>query len=112
MVKKIFQNFFKNKNKVKEEKYKAKILPKIKEFKEILKSNKSISFLHYGHLGDIVNSLPVIKEISKDKKCILYIQKEKPIPQHVISKDHPLGSVYLSEKSIFKMLPLLKKQKC
>ena len=80
MVKKIFQNFFKNKNKVKEEKYKAKILPKIKEFKEILKSNKSISFLHYGHLGDIVNSLPVIKEISKDKKCILYIQKEKPIP--------------------------------
>ena len=111
MVKKILQNFFKNKNKVKEEEYKSKILPKIREFREILKSKKTISFLHYGHLGDIINSLPVIKELSKDKNCILYIQKEKPIPQHVISKDHPFGSVYLSENSILKMLPLLKKQK-
>jgi len=111
VVKKILQNLFKNKSKFKEEEYKSKILPKIREFREILKSKKTISFLHYGHLGDIVNSLPVIKELSKDKKCILYIQKEKPIPKHVISKDHPFGSVYLSENSILKMLPLLKKQK-
>ena len=111
MVKKILQNFFKNKNKIKEEEYKSKILPKIREFREILKSKKTISFLHYGHLGDIINSLPVIKELSKDKKCILYIQKEKPIPKHVVSKDHPFGSVYLSKNSILKMLPLLKNQK-
>ena len=110
-MKKILQNFFKNKNKFKEEEYKSKILPKIREFREILKSKKTITFLHYGHLGDIINSLPVIKELSKDKKCIFYIQKEKPIPKHVISKDHPFGSVYLSENSILKMLPLLKKQK-
>ena len=75
-MKKILQNLFKNKSKFKEEEYKSKILPKIRGFREILKSKKTISFLHYGHLGDIVNSLPVIKELSKDKKCILASHKK------------------------------------
>ena len=48
---------------------------KLKSFKNLLKIMITISFLHYGHLGDIINSLPVIKELSKTKKCFLYIQK-------------------------------------
>lgn len=111
IVKKILRKIFTNKSKIEEEKYTKFILPKINKFREVLKSNNTISFLHYGHLGDIINSLPAIKEISKTKKCNLYIQKDKKIPEHVVSKDHPFGSVYLSENAILKMLPLLKKQK-
>ncbi len=109
-MKKFFKNFFKKKSKIKEEIYESYTLPKIEEFQNIVKSKGEISFLHYGHLGDIINSLPVIKEISKKKQCSLYIQKNKLIPRHVVSKDHPFGSVYLTEKSILKMLPLLRQQ--
>ncbi len=109
-MKKIFKNFFKNKSRIKEEKYTDLILPRIKYFSEKLKSKSTISFMHYGHLGDIVNSLPVIKEISNNKDCNLYIQKNKLIPKDIVSKDHPFGSVYLTENAIIKILPLLKKQ--
>ena len=37
------------------------------EFDAILSTKKEVSFLHSGHLGDIINSLPLIKEISKNK---------------------------------------------
>ena len=109
-MRKFLKNFFKKKSNIKEEIYKSYTLPKIEEFQNILKTKDEISFLHYGHLGDIINSLPTIKEISKNKRCILYIQKNKLIPKHVVSKDHPFGSVYLTEKSILKMLPLLRQQ--
>ncbi len=105
-----FKSFFKNKSKIKDEKYTDYIIPKIKNFSETLNQKKSISFLHYGHLGDIINSLPVIKEISKQKICSLYIVKNKPIPKHAVMKGHPSGSVYLDENIIQKLLPLLKEQ--
>lgn len=109
-MRKFLKNFFKKKSKIKEEIYKSYTLPKIEKFQNTVKIKDEISFLHYGHLGDIINSLPTIKEISKSKQCSLYIQKNKLIPKHVVSKDHPFGSVYLTEKSIMKMLPLLKRQ--
>ncbi len=107
-MKSFFSKIFKKKAK---NKYSNIILPKIKEFERILLSKDKVSFLHYGHLGDIINSLPIIKELSKTKKCELYIQKNKKIPPHVVSRDHPFGEVYLSENSIIKILPLLEKQK-
>ena len=109
-MRKFFKNFFKKKSEIKEEIYKSYTLPKIEEFQNIVQTKDEISFLHYGHLGDIINSLPTIKEISKKKQCSLYIQKNKLIPKHVVSKNHPFGSVYLTETSILKMLPLLKRQ--
>ena len=105
-MKKLLKKLFNNK-KNKEEIFKNSIEPRIQHIRETISSKKNISFLHYGHLGDIINSLPVIKEISKSAKCTLYIQKNKPIPKHVASKDHPFGNVYLSEKSIKKFMPLL-----
>ena len=108
-MKKLLQKLLNNK-KNKEEIFKSSIEPRIKEFKNIVLSKKNISFLHYGHLGDIINCLPVIQEISKTAKCTLYIQKDKAIPRHVVSKDHPFGDVYLSEKAITKFIPLLEKQ--
>ena len=110
-MKQFLLNFFKNKKFLKEEEYRNHTIPKVNKYSKIIASNNKISFLHYGHLGDIINSLPVIKKISEKKECHLYIQKDKKIPKHVISKDHPFGQVYLSEQSILKMLPLLKKQK-
>tara|TARA_X000001036_G_scaffold45553_1_gene36431 strand:- start:4130 stop:5005 length:876 start_codon:yes stop_codon:yes gene_type:complete len=109
-VKQFLLNFFKKKKFLKDEKYRNYIIPKIQENTKIITSQSKISFLHYGHLGDIINSLPVIKKISEKKECSLYIQKDKIIPRHVVSRDHPFGNVYLSEQSILKILPLLKKQ--
>ena len=109
-MKNIFKKIFKNKYKNKEKKYTEFILPKIQNYRNIIASKESISFLHYGHLGDIINSLPVLKELSKDKNCHLYIQKDKKIPENILSKDNPFGKVYLTEKSIHKILPLLKEQ--
>ncbi len=106
-----FKNIFKDKNAESDKKYINIIEPKIKEYHKIIKSKKTISFLHYGHLGDIINCLPIIKELSKEKVCNLFIQKNKEIPKHVVSRSHPFGEVYLSENSIRKMLPLLRNQK-
>ena len=108
-MKKILKKIF-SKKYDKELHFKENIEPIIQKYRNIISSEKKISFLHYGHLGDIINSLPVIKEISKNSKCNLFIQKEKLIPKHVSLNDHPFGNVFLSEKSILKFLPLLKKQ--
>ena len=109
-MKKILKSLFKDKNKKNEEKYSKTILPKIEKFSKNLELKNNVSFLHYGHLGDIINCLPIIKEISKNKSCSLFIQENKPIPGHVVTKDHPFGSVYLNKNAIAKLIPLLKKQ--
>ena len=109
-MKKILKSLFKDKNKINEEKYSKTILPKIEKFSKNLELKNEVSFLHYGHLGDIINCLPIIKEISKNKSCSLFIQENKPIPGHVVTKDHPFGSVYLNKNAIAKLIPLLKKQ--
>ena len=106
----LLKKFLKNKHQIKEAKLKNFVLPKIKEFNEVLSSKDDINFLHYGHLGDIINSLPILKEISKNKHCNLFIQKNKELPENVLSKDHLFGKVYLTENSIKKILPLLKNQ--
>ncbi len=107
----LFNKIFKKKHQINEEKYRNLVLPKIKQFGEVLSSKNDINFLHYGHLGDIINCLPFLKEISKNKRCNLFIQKNKELPKSVVSRDHPFGEVYLTENSIKKILPLLKKQK-
>jgi hypothetical protein len=74
-----------------------------------LENKKEINFLHSGHCGDIINSLPVIKKIANSHICNLYLRLNKTIP--VDHLDHPFGQVYLNDRG-FKMLdPLLKKQK-
>ena len=110
-MKNFFTKIFKKKQKIQIGEYKKFIIDKISSNKELIIKNKTISFLHYGHLGDIINSLPVLQELSKSKDCNLYLQINKKIPDHVVSKDHPFGEVYLSETSCLKMLPLLKSQK-
>ena len=75
---------------------------------ENLIKKKEISFLHSGHSGDIINVLPILKELSKTHICKLYIQLDLPTTIHY--PDHPAGQ-FFSNKKIYNMLyPLLKKQ--
>ena len=65
--------------------------------------------MHSGHIGDIINILPIIKELAKTHVCELYINIDKPLD--VYHHRHQAGNVYLNKK-IFEMLePLFKSQK-
>ena len=66
--------------KKKEQIYNNKVEFFLQKIDNCLKSKKEISFLHSGHLGDIINSLPLIKEISKTKKCNYFVRLEKKYP--------------------------------
>ena len=107
--KKIFYKFA-NKKKYEQIKKNIAINKKIKIFKtdfekkilkiqEIIKNHKNISFLHSGHLGDVINALPVIKELSKSHDCKLYLQSNKPLEKHVLGYKHPKDNIYMSDKT-------------
>lgn len=108
--KKYYENKIDRKNKINKLNYLEIIKPRLKLISENINKKKTISFLHSGHLGDIINSLPLIKEISKSKECNLYIQYNKKILNNLDQK-HPFGNFYLSEYAAKKIIPLLKKQK-
>ena len=90
--------------------FKERVEEKIKNTQNSIKNKKEISFLHSGHLGDIINSLPVIKELSKTHKCNLYIESNRPIPNNIKFNQHPSGQVFLNNKNINMLIPLLKEQ--
>ena len=109
--KKKYTEFKNQKTKIKNKNlYDKNIKKKLDQISLDLKNKNEISFLHSGHLGDIINSLPLVKEISKDKKCNLFIELNKLLPLHAQNPDHPFGKYYLSESSVKKILPLLSKQ--
>lgn len=76
---------------------------------ECVKNKKELNFLHSGHLGDVIYSLPVIKKLAETHQCNLYIQENKPFNQYY--HKHPSGRVFLVPKLVEKILPLLKEQK-
>jgi|TARA_B100001079_G_scaffold186996_1_gene161049 hypothetical protein len=88
--------------------YHSNIYKKILEIRENIERKKELSLIHSGHLGDVIYSLPVIKELSKNHKCNLYIQINKPMP--VKYSNHPSGNVYLDKRIVNLFLPLLKCQ--
>ena len=74
-----------------------------------IKNSKKITFLHSGHLGDLIYALPVIKELAKDHECHFYIQANKIMPVEYYK--HPAGHVYIDDRMLNLFLPLMKKQK-
>ena len=88
--------------------YNTEIYGKILEIEKKIENNRELSFLHSGHMGDIVYSLPVIKELSKNHKCNLFIQINKPMV--VKYQNHPSKNVFLDKRIVDLLLPLLKKQ--
>ena len=80
----------------------------INNIQKKIETHKELNLLHSGHAADIVNVLPVIKELSKKHKCNLYIGIDKPLKTYY--PKHPAGDVFINNK-IYNMLePLLKKQ--
>ena len=73
------------------EHYKKKINPELEKISESIKTKKHLTFIHSGHLGDIINSLPLIKEISINSKCDLYLEINKKIPKEITNGGHPFG---------------------
>ena len=101
--KKKYREFKNQKTKIKNKNfYDKNIKKKLDEISFVLENKNEISFLHSGHLGDIINSLPLIQEISKNKKCNLFIELNKLLPLHAQNLDHPFGKYYLSESSVKK----------
>ena len=87
-----------------------KIISNIDKISKAIESKKELNFLHSGHLGDLINSLPTIKEISKQSKCNLFVNLEKEIDKEDAVDKHPSKKFYLSSKSYDKLIPLLKVQ--
>ena len=81
---------------------------KISNITKKIENKKEISFLHSGHLGDIIDSLAMIKEISKTRTCKLFIEADKKID--VKFNKHPAGNVFLNKKMVNMILPLLNEQ--
>lgn len=80
------------------------------KIQEILLGNKSeINFKHSGHLGDLIYALPIIKEISKSKKCNFYINTNLSHGKKSYYK-HPSGNVMISDRMFNMIVPLLKSQ--
>ena len=82
---------------------------KLDNIQNNIQNKNELSFLHSGHSGDIINALPVIKELSKTHKCNLYIQINKPL--NLSYHKHPAENVLIDERIFNLLLPLLKSQK-
>jgi len=88
--------------------FKDKFEKELTDIQSKIKDKKELSFLHSGHSGDVINSLPVIKELSKTHRCNLYLNINKPL--NLSYHKHPAGNVFI-DKRIFNLLhPLLKSQ--
>ena len=83
---------------------KSKILNNIQN----IKNKKELNFVHSGHLGDIIYSLPIINKLSETHKCNLYIKINRPMP--VQYENHPSGNVFLDKRIVDLFLPLIEKQ--
>lgn len=98
-----------NKKKNKElEYYKKNIEPELIKIFNNINKKKKLSFIHSGHLGDLIYSLPVVKEISKTHLCNFYIKTN--VKSNAVNINHPLGDVFINDKTAEMLLPLLKKQ--
>ncbi len=80
------------------------------KIQEAIQKKVEVSFLHSGHLGDVINALQVIKELSKTHKCNFYLQANKSLPKHAVRYKHANDYIYMSDRMVKMILPLLKHQ--
>ena len=86
--------------------YNSRIYAQILEIQKKIENNKELSFLHSGFIGDVIYSLPTIKELSKSHKCKLYVQIEKPI----LGPFEASRKVFINKRCGDLILPLLRNQ--
>ena len=90
--------------------FETEIEKKIINIQKNIENKKELSFLHYGHLGDVVCSLPVIKELSKTHKCNFYIQTNKSLPPNARHYKRFGDYVFLTDANLNLLLPLFMNQ--
>ncbi len=90
--------------------FKKEVKQKIINIQNSIENKKELSFLHYGHLGDVVNSLPVIKELSKTHKYNFYIQAKKPLESNARHYKRFGDYVFLTDANVDMLLPLFMNQ--
>ena len=86
------------------------IVSYINKISEIIKSKKIINFSHSGHLGDLINSLPVIMEIAKKSECNLFINLYKKLEKKNVDVKLFSKEFFLTKESYNKLYPLLEIQ--
>jgi len=89
--------------------FKQKYKNQIEKIQSKIDSKNELSFLHSGHCGDVINALPVIKELSKNHKCNLFINTNKLLK--TTYANHPAKDVYINDRVFSMLSPLLKSQK-
>ena len=97
-----------NRNKEILEIYNQNIKNEIIKIENRLKDKKTLNFAHAGHMGDLIYSLSIVKELSKNYSCNFFIVTNKKVEQNYL--DHPSGNVFINDRAAKLLLPLLKKQ--
>lgn len=90
------------------DKYTEDLQKKFKDIATAIANKNELNFKHSGHMGDILYALPVIKELSKTRKCNLLLHTNRSDGGNYYK--HPSGNIMLSERSAKMLLPLLRAQ--
>ena len=79
-------------------------LQQIENIHQKINSSGELNLSHCGHVGDIINALPVIKELSKKHLCNLFVKINTPL--NVYYHKHPSDNVFINKETYMKLLPL------
>ena len=90
--------------------FKVKLEQKIINIQKTIENKKELSFLHCGHIGDVINSLTIIQELSKTHKCNYYIQANKPLAPNARHYKRFGDYVFLTDTNVDMLIPLLMNQ--
>jgi len=77
---------------------------------KVIENNKVLNFLHSGHMGDLIYALPVIKKLSENHTCNLFIGINKIFTNEKY-KNHTSAGVLINDRIFNYALPLIGKQK-
>lgn len=77
---------------------------------KVIENNKVLNFLHSGHIGDLIYALPVIKKLSENHTCNLFIGINKIFTNEKY-KNHTSAGVLINDRIFNYALPLIGKQK-
>jgi hypothetical protein len=88
-----------------------KFIQKLQQLKPIdlnIPPQETYHFKHSGHAGDIIYSLPSLKELSGGKATNFYLSLNRKVNYGKLK--HPLGNIMLNEKTVEALHPLLQAQ--
>jgi len=88
--------------------FKSKLETYLIDVQKKIENNHKLTFKHSGHTGDLIYSLPVVKELSKKHECHFYVNVDKK--NHLPYYKHPSKTVLIDERMFNLLRPLLDHQ--